>query len=436
MNKRVVLTTMAITSMMAVTSLCTSCGKAEAKTKPSSSSADSSSMTSVSSAVDVAVSEHSITVEVGTAYKAGDLAEMVLNAEKVVPVSATTNSKVSIIDSSSLADSDYSYKFKDGATEKTFDTLGANTVVLSVTTPDGGVEEWKLSIEVSDTKAPEFRGIKDISIDEDATVNLKSGVSVTDNYDKEIQFTAAIDPADKKPNAVGEHTIIYTARDSSGNETKDTAKLTIKQVFEEMDSDMYVTADKLTAYTARDMKVKAMVLSKGDKVHVSGKVKGTNTYRIEVVGKVYFVDGTKLSKNKPDGNSDNEEQPQEQQEEQNDGGYEENPNEGSSDNGNGGSDNNGGGNQNPETRAPEQTEPPQTKPPKPATTEPPKTEPPKPATTPTPEPEPAPAPSSPSVKVDANGREYIDGYGDMGWGYECYYRYYPDTGEYIYGGVY
>lgn len=65
-------------------------------------------------------------------------------------------------------------------------------------------------------------------------------------YDKEIQFTAAIDPADETPNAVGEHTVIYTA-----------------------------------------------------------KVKGTNTYRIEVDGKEYFADDTKLSKNKPDENSDN-----------------------------------------------------------------------------------------------------------------------------------
>ena len=55
--------------------------------------------------------------------------------------------------------SKYTFAFKDGEAEKTFDKIGEQEVILSVTLSDGTMEEWSLTVTVEDTTAPVFRGI-------------------------------------------------------------------------------------------------------------------------------------------------------------------------------------------------------------------------------------------------------------------------------------
>lgn len=410
----------AITSLMAITAVCSGCKSAEAKSEESLSESSSISASSMAEAV---VASYDVKVEAGVSYTASDLGALVVDEQKVIPVSASTNSESSLIDSSSVESEEVTFEFKDGDTEKIFKELGEDKVSLIMTASDGTMEEWSLAVTVEDTTAPVFRGIKDISAGEGEELDLKAGVSVTDNYDKSIDFTAEIDPEDKTPEALGEHTVIYTAKDSSGNETTEKAKLTISKVFEEMDKNMYVKVDTLTAYTDRGMTAKGITLSKNDKVHVTAKVIGTNTYRIEVGDKTYFVDGTKLSSKKVEDTNEKDEGVSETNNNDENQTQDNNNGEDTEDNNNGGGNNGGGNNgggesQNPTTSKPVTTQPPQTEPPKTTTTEPPKTTQPPQTTT---------QPPQTTQQQD----EWIRGYGDMGWGFDAYYAYNPATGEYI-----
>ncbi len=277
--KKILITAVSVMLAVGCFSGCGSSTKAGTKTTKS----DNSSSTATTSSVAVVLTQsYKIDVEVGVEYTVTELAKLVINSD-----SSSDNSGIS-------------YSFKDGVSKKTFSTPGKDEAVIMVNMSDGSQEEWTLDITVADTTAPVFEGIKDISVDEDAQADLKSGVSVKDNYDKSVEFTAEIDPEDEAPNAIGEHTVIYTAKDSSGNEATETAKLTIKQVFEETDKYMYVNADTLATFESRDLKTETgLWLNIGDKVHVTAKVKDKDIYRIEVDSGVVYVDSTKLSDEDP-----------------------------------------------------------------------------------------------------------------------------------------
>lgn len=155
-----------------------------------------------SGAVDASASTYSISAEVNTAYSAQKLGEL-----------------------ATLGDG-YKFEFTDSENDVRFSTLGKSFVTVKAT---HGSESKvvTLNVTVMDTTSPVFNGIKNIKINAGETPDLRSGVTVTDNFDQNVEFTVTFDKDDKDTGAPGEHIITYVAKDSSGNVASRKATLTV-----------------------------------------------------------------------------------------------------------------------------------------------------------------------------------------------------------------
>ncbi|MBQ4247823.1 MAG: hypothetical protein II703_04445 [Ruminococcus sp.] len=171
----------------------------------SSQSAESSESCS-ESAARVSVSEYNVTAKVGQEYTADALCGLVFTS---------SGSKQS---------------YEDGSSVKVFDKTGREKVNIVHEDINGIRSVIVLVVNVKDDTAPVFEGVKDITINQGETVDLKKGVSVKDNYDKEIDFEVQFDPDDKDHNSEGKHNITYKATDSAGNTASVKAVLEIKAV--------------------------------------------------------------------------------------------------------------------------------------------------------------------------------------------------------------
>lgn len=250
MKSRIVFTTMAMTSILAVSSLCTGCKSADASTK---SNIDSSSM-AVTSAVDSVADTSSVaevkkvereftaTLEVGKTYTPQEVAALLVAKDGVsvdsssIDVSSIATSSVTVTESSAVdtakAVESAEIKFAAGIAQKSYAKIGEQHMTMNAKYPDGSEEVWNITVTVVDSEKPEFLGIKDkYEITEgDKLPDFKNGVSVKDNYDESVEFTAELDDKAKKSDyKAGEYTITYKAKDSSGNEVTTTSKLIIKE---------------------------------------------------------------------------------------------------------------------------------------------------------------------------------------------------------------
>lgn len=199
----------------------TACGNDEGKKDTTSSLADTSS---VSSAAEESSSEAEVKepkefeceLEAGSEMTAAELAAK-LSDDKIDTAA-----------------------FADGEEKIALDKLGVQNISLNVKLATGEEEVWNITVTVVDTEKPEFSGIEDkYEITEgDKLPDFKSGVSVKDNYDESVEFTAELDGKAKKSDyKAGEYTITYKAKDSSGNEVTATSKLIIKEKPEEEKKD-------------------------------------------------------------------------------------------------------------------------------------------------------------------------------------------------------
>lgn len=130
--------------------------------------------------------------------------------------------------------------FASGEEKIALDKLGVQSISLNIKLATGEEELWNITVTVVDSEKPEFLGIKDkYEITEgDKLPDFKKGVSVKDNYDESVEFTAELDGKAKKSDyKAGEYTITYKAKDSSGNEVTATSKLIIKEKPEEEKKD-------------------------------------------------------------------------------------------------------------------------------------------------------------------------------------------------------
>lgn len=199
----------------------TACGNDEGKKDTTSSLADTSS---VSSAAEESSSEAEVKepkefeceLEAGSEMTAAELAAK-LSDDKIDTAA-----------------------FVDGEEKIALDKLGVQSISLNVKLATGEEEVWNITVTVVDSEKPEFSGIKDkYEITEgDKLPDFKKGVSVKDNYDESVEFTAELDGGAKKSDyKAGEYTITYKAKDSSGNEVTATSKLIIKEKPEEEKKD-------------------------------------------------------------------------------------------------------------------------------------------------------------------------------------------------------
>lgn len=212
----------------------TACGNDEGKKDTTSSLADTSS---VSSAAEESSSEAEVKepkvfeceLETGSEMTAAELAAK-LSDDKIDRAA-----------------------FASGEEKIALDKLGVQSISLNIKLATGEEELWNITVTVVDSEKPEFSGIKDkYEITEgDKLPDFKKGVSVKDNYDESVEFTAELDGEAKKSDyKAGKYTITYKAKDSSGNEVTATSKLVIKKKPTEKKNDKKVeeTSDNNNNY--------------------------------------------------------------------------------------------------------------------------------------------------------------------------------------------
>ncbi len=212
----------------------TACGNDEGKKDKTSSLADTSS---VSSAAEESSSEAEVKepkvfeceLEAGSEMTAAELAAKLSNDK---------------IDTAA---------FVSGEEKIALDKLGVQSISLNIKLATGEEELWNITVTVVDSEKPKFTGIKEkYEITEGGKLpDFKKGVSVKDNYDDSVEFTAELDGKAKKSDyKAGEYTITYKAKDSSGNEVTATSKLVIKKKPEEQKKDEKVeeTSDNNNNY--------------------------------------------------------------------------------------------------------------------------------------------------------------------------------------------
>ena len=199
----------------------TACGNDEGKKDTTSSLADTSS---VSSAAEESSSEAEVKepkvfeceLEAGSEMTAAELAAK-LSSDKIDTAA-----------------------FASGEEKIALDKLGVQSISLNIKLATGEEELWNITVTVVDSEKPKFTGIKEkYEITEgDKLPDFKKGVSVKDNYDASVEFTAELAGKAKKSDyKAGEYTITYKAKDSSGNEVTATSKLIIKEKPEEEKKD-------------------------------------------------------------------------------------------------------------------------------------------------------------------------------------------------------
>ena len=212
----------------------TACGNDEDKKDTTSSLADTSS---VSSAAEESSSEAEVKepkvfeceLETGSEMTAAELAAK-LSDDKIDTAA-----------------------FASGEEKIALDKLGVQSISLNIKLATGEEELCNITVTVVDSEKPKFTGIKEkYEITEGGKLpDFKKGVSVKDNYDESVEFTAELDGKAKKSDyKAGEYTITYKAKDSSGNEVTATSKLVIKKKPEEKKNDKKVeeTSDNNNNY--------------------------------------------------------------------------------------------------------------------------------------------------------------------------------------------
>ena len=211
----------------------TACGNDEGKKDTTSSLADTSS---VSSAAEESSSEAEVKepkvfeceLEAGSEMTAAELAAK-LSDDKIDTAA-----------------------FASGEEKIALDKLGVQSISLNIKLSTGEEELWNITVTVVDSEKPEFSGIKEkYEITEGGKLpDFKKGVSVKDNYDDNVEFTAELDGKAKKSDyKAGKYTITYKAKDSSGNEVTATSKLVIKKKPEEKkDKNVEETSDNNNNY--------------------------------------------------------------------------------------------------------------------------------------------------------------------------------------------
>ena len=104
-------------------------------------------------------------------------------------------------------------------------------VLLFITVFVAGVIIFVKKTPDKDTTPPQIHGAVDLSIEQGSRVSYRNGVSVTD--DKDESPTLSVDASGVNLYTPGVYDVIYTAKDSSGNESSVTVKLTVTEAVEQ-----------------------------------------------------------------------------------------------------------------------------------------------------------------------------------------------------------
>ena len=97
-----------------------------------------------------------------------------------------------------------------------FNKVGKQTVTVEATDAHGNVTTAETTLEIiTDTTAPTFSGMSDMSVSKYSTPDYEKGVSAYDSKDGAVSFT--VDTSRVNTSKAGTYYAIYTATDKSGN---------------------------------------------------------------------------------------------------------------------------------------------------------------------------------------------------------------------------
>lgn len=109
------------------------------------------------------------------------------------------------------------------------DALGDYTVTYTITDSDDNTTSISITLTVIEDNEPTISGFQDISIDQDESYDLVTGVTALDDKDgditNQIQITDTVDNT-----TPGSYTVTYSVTDSFGNITEETITVTVNEV--------------------------------------------------------------------------------------------------------------------------------------------------------------------------------------------------------------
>ncbi|WP_434310056.1 immunoglobulin-like domain-containing protein [Hominifimenecus sp. rT4P-3] len=112
-------------------------------------------------------------------------------------------------------------------TEPDWNREGSQEVEIFLTDGAGNVTKLPAVLTIFfDTEPPVIAGVADQTITEGDSISYKSGVTVTDNRDENLEIT--VDASDVNLEQAGTYTVVYTAEDSAGNRAAVSATITVK----------------------------------------------------------------------------------------------------------------------------------------------------------------------------------------------------------------
>lgn len=138
------------------------------------------------------------------------------------------------------------------AKEPDFTTPGTQEVALLLTDEDGNTTELTATLTVlQDTTPPVISGVADQEILLGETVAYKKGVTVTDDYDENVELE--VDSSQVNPAVAGDYLVTYRATDRSGNTAEATAYFSFTQPSEYTDLALEEAQKVLDKITTEDM---------------------------------------------------------------------------------------------------------------------------------------------------------------------------------------
>lgn len=109
---------------------------------------------------------------------------------------------------------------------------GEQSVTILLTNEDGNTQRLSATLTIiADREPPEILGAADQEVMLGDSVSYRSGVTVKDNRDDQVELT--IDTSKVNLNAVGSYPVVYTATDQAGNQAEVIVTITVRTVSQE-----------------------------------------------------------------------------------------------------------------------------------------------------------------------------------------------------------
>jgi len=176
------------------------------------------------------VGSYDLTLRTGRFYK-----PVVLNIVDTTPPIATARN-LRILKGQTVRAIDFVYDIRDFSPVTVrykyipdFELEGTQTVYIILRDLYNNIAEYSAELTiVASTAPPVISGVTDRTVTVGGTVAYRDGVTVSDNYDPDVQLV--IDASRVNLNQAGIYTVVYSATNASGNRAEVRANVTVKEI--------------------------------------------------------------------------------------------------------------------------------------------------------------------------------------------------------------